>query len=337
MLLFSYFYLNSTMTTPPKISIIIPIYKAEQYLRDCLNSCLNQTFNNFEIIAVNDGSPDNCSDILDKYANLDGRIKIIEKINEGLVEARKTGVSNAVGEYIFFLDSDDTLPSSALEELVETTEDCDLVIGNLDIVTSRGELLRTIKNKLTYGSSVTGILNAIVSKKIVGSLCGRLIRRTLWQRSNTDKHFSIGEDFITNLQICSLPLTVKCVDKSVYNYIQYKDSMSHIFGEKTANGRLKFINWVVDFMQSYTNDVQTNDALALFAIEEYFSYLRDGGKLDNCAKLTLKINNVYLHNQFARSNVALWRLIMVKLYKLSPLLGKFYRFIFVELRKLVRK
>lgn len=90
-----------------KFSIIIPIYKVEQYLRQCIDSVLAQTYTNFEIILVDDGSPDGCPAICDEYANTDSRIKVIHKPNGGLSDARNAGLEVAKGEYVMFLDSDD--------------------------------------------------------------------------------------------------------------------------------------------------------------------------------------------------------------------------------------
>ena len=90
-----------------KFSIIIPIYKVEQYLRQCIDSVLAQTYTNFEIILVDDGSPDGCPAICDEYANKDSRIKVIHKPNGGLSDARNAGLEVAKGEYVMFLDSDD--------------------------------------------------------------------------------------------------------------------------------------------------------------------------------------------------------------------------------------
>lgn len=99
----------------PKISIIVPIYKTEKYLRDCLDSVLSQTFSDWELICVDDGSPDNSDQIVKEYASKDNRIHLIVQENKGLSGARNTGLDRANGAYIVFLDSDDQLPTYALE------------------------------------------------------------------------------------------------------------------------------------------------------------------------------------------------------------------------------
>ena len=105
------------MTSNVKVSVIVPVYNVEKYLKDCLNSVTNQTLEDIEIICVNDGSTDNSLAILEDYAKKDSRIKIINQKNKGLSGARNTGMKHVQGEYILFLDSDDWLNEDALSEL----------------------------------------------------------------------------------------------------------------------------------------------------------------------------------------------------------------------------
>ena len=105
------------MTNQPLLSVIIPVYKVEKYLRQCVDSVINQTYKNLEIILVDDGSPDNCGKICDEYAEKDKRVKVIHQLNKGLSGARNTGTEQASGEYIAFVDSDDWLDVHMYEDL----------------------------------------------------------------------------------------------------------------------------------------------------------------------------------------------------------------------------
>lgn len=116
----------------PKISIVIPVYNVEKYLRRCLDSVLNQTFSDWEAICVNDGSPDKSADILKEYAKLDPRIKVINKDNGGISDTRNVGLNFVKGKYIFFLDSDDFIHVQTLEILNDLIES-----GNIDMVLFR--------------------------------------------------------------------------------------------------------------------------------------------------------------------------------------------------------
>ena len=114
----------------PKISIIIPVYNVEPYLRRCIDSVLEQTMQDYEIVVVNDGSTDNSGSICDQYANQYDQIRVIHKQNGGLSDARNTGIKAATGDYILFLDSDDYLDTDALEKLwTGVNKNVDIIIG----------------------------------------------------------------------------------------------------------------------------------------------------------------------------------------------------------------
>ena len=107
----------------PKVSVITPVYKVEDYLPKCLDSIINQSFTDFELIIVDDGSPDKCGEIADEYAKRDARIKVIHKKNGGAPSARNAGMAIAKGKYYYFPDSDDWLSSNYLNQLVKSAED----------------------------------------------------------------------------------------------------------------------------------------------------------------------------------------------------------------------
>ena len=113
-----------------KVSIVIPIYKVEHYMRRCVDSLVNQTYKNIEIILVDDGSPDRCPQICDDYANEDSRIKVIHKKNGGLSDARNAGLHIATGEYVMYVDSDDYVELDACEQLINAMKpEIDFVVG----------------------------------------------------------------------------------------------------------------------------------------------------------------------------------------------------------------
>lgn len=118
------------MLKKPLISIIVPIYNVEAYLKECVDSILNQSYRNLEIILVNDGSPDNCGNICDEYAKLDSRIIVIHKTNGGLSDARNAGLDIANGDYIAFVDSDDVLHPYYINELFDAIGNADMAFCN---------------------------------------------------------------------------------------------------------------------------------------------------------------------------------------------------------------
>ena len=118
----------------PLISVIVPIYKVESYLRQCVDSILNQTYTNLEVILVDDGSPDNCGAICDEYAAKDARVKVIHKPNGGLSDARNAGLKIATGDYYYFVDSDDMLPAYSIKTMYDLMHqhNGDMVIGGFE-------------------------------------------------------------------------------------------------------------------------------------------------------------------------------------------------------------
>ena len=121
-------------------SVIVPVYKVEKYLKPCVESVLNQTFSDFELILVDDGSPDNCPKICDEYKEKDKRVKVIHKTNGGLASARKEGIKVAEGDYVFNLDSDDKIELDTLEcayEILNKTK-CDIISFSYKWVDEKG-------------------------------------------------------------------------------------------------------------------------------------------------------------------------------------------------------
>lgn len=212
-----------------KISIIIPVYNTEKYLKQCLDSVINQTLKNIEIICVNDGSEDNSIEILNDYAKKDRRIRIINKKNEGLVAARKTGVLEAKGCYIGYVDSDDwiepemyeNLYNCAVENQVDLVTSGYLLEGNyttihLDAIEEgvyRGERMRYVRDNVIYklDKKETGLR---------GSLCCKLFSRELIKKiqlSLSDR-LTMAED-----KMCLLSYILECnsimvLSKAFYHY-----------------------------------------------------------------------------------------------------------------------
>ena len=137
------------------ISVVIPVYNVEKYLRRCLDSVLNQTYQDWEAICVNDGSLDNSEKILSEYAKLDSRFKIINKQNGGLSDARNTGLKNAKGKYVIFLDSDDFIHPQTLEITYELAEkkNADMVLFDFDVDFHKATL-----KKMKNGIDVSALL-----------------------------------------------------------------------------------------------------------------------------------------------------------------------------------
>lgn len=207
------------------VSIIIPVYNAATYLPRTIKSILAQTYTNFELILVDDGSPDNSGFICDEYAQKDSRINVIHKKNEGAAIARLTGVKKASGEWITFVDADDILMSTALEELTKLDNgDFDIIAGTL-----------TQDNIFTYKSDINGNVSAqeYIAALLSGATyigpCAKIIKRELFCTS-TEKSKKIvtnNEDLLMLIEVSINAQRVYIDDNIVcYNYIPIANSAS---------------------------------------------------------------------------------------------------------------
>ena len=140
----------------PLISVIVPVYKVEQYLDECVQSIINQTYKNLEIILVDDGSPDRCPAICDKYAEIDHRVIVIHKQNGGVCSARNAALSIAKGEYIGFVDGDDYIDSSMYEALMNACVDsgAGFAYSNFLFVDSTGQIKYNCEEWHFYSSEL---------------------------------------------------------------------------------------------------------------------------------------------------------------------------------------
>ena len=133
------------------VSIIVPVYNVEKYLRKCLDSIVNQTYKNIEVICVDDGSPDNSIDILREYRAKDDRVTIIRQKNKGLSGARNTGIKNATGKYIMFIDSDDWVELNMVELMTKKMDNKNLelaVCGTINHIGNEIQKEKLLKDSL---------------------------------------------------------------------------------------------------------------------------------------------------------------------------------------------
>lgn len=210
-----------------KISIIVAAYNIEDYIINCLESCINQTYEDLEIIVVNDGSTDNTGALIQRYES-EERFRIIHKINGGLISARIEGINHACGEYFFFLDGDDFLPSDAIEKLIESiggSEYPDIILGKYQMIHSDGS-----KVIIDYGFRSGTKVDLINSqfKRRLWNLCGNLYKSHLFKEIvfPEDLYNSIGEDLVTNIQLAYYSNgQLKYTDTLTYNYVKRESSL----------------------------------------------------------------------------------------------------------------
>lgn len=231
----------------PLISIIVPVYNVETYLDQCIHSVLNQTYSNWELLLINDGSTDSSGSMCDDYARRDGRIRVIHMKNRGVSEARNTGLTLSKGEYITFLDSDDGIRGDFLEECVTTANqhDVDIVIGHFFIWDENNQtflyFVDQAQKDTTEVISAQEALNRQVVWKNLNTApfvvaWGKLFRASLFNTVRFPKG-KVFEDEYTIHKTLLESNTVALINKEFYMYRRHGNSImtSHFSISKAMN------------------------------------------------------------------------------------------------------
>lgn len=204
-----------------KVSVIIPVYNGEKYLEKCLDSVINQSYKDLEIIVINDGSVDNTLNILKEYQKKDKRIIIIDKKNEGQAIARNIGLSKATGKYVTFIDSDDFVDLNMINDFVINSlkYDADVVVCNLRGIKDNGdECLICGLNKITHDNKINFILSD-------PGPCAKLFKFNLLKKINFEfLGGHIYEDLATIPYIGVCTGRIRHIDKYYYNYLIHDNS-----------------------------------------------------------------------------------------------------------------
>ena len=211
----------------PKISIIVPVYKVEQYLPCCIDSILAQTFTDFELLLIDDGSPDKSGDICDKYAAKDCRIRVFHKENGGVSSARNMGLNNAKGEWITFVDSDDWLEENYVEVLVGDEEPADLTFWGCSLHYPDGSCTRFVPSPAFCTSSKGEIEEQLVFLKenmqhfeYLGYTWNKLFKASIIENNNIRfvEGLNIREDEIFTLDYACYIQSLRVIPIAFYHY-----------------------------------------------------------------------------------------------------------------------
>lgn len=214
------------------VSVIVPIYKVEEYLRECVDSIINQTYKNLEIILVDDGSPDKCGEICEEYAKNDSRITVYHKENGGLSDARNYGMSRSHGEYITFVDSDDVIKANFVEELMAATEKYGADVAVSPLYES---VYDSVLDGFSSGEKIyTGCTDAddatkrmfYQEKMFETSACGKIYRRDIIEGIEYPKGLYY-EDMATVYRILLRCKKVAFTSEKLYCYRLREGSIMH--------------------------------------------------------------------------------------------------------------
>ena len=260
------------MTAQPLVSVIVPVYNAEEYLDRCVKSLLGQTLSNIEIILVDDGSTDRSGVMCERYAQQDERVNVFHQSNSGVAVARQRGVDMAQGLFSIHVDPDDWVELTMLEELYAKAVECqaDMVICNFVAVYPKKSKPST--QRLGDDLSPKACLNNLLQNKMNGSLCTKLIRTELYRKF--DIRFVGGLNYCEDYLVCAKmfmhDIKVAYHDKALYYYDQIvnNNSITRIYTVETLYQRLKFIDELRQVIGE-CNCVGIADAVTSVAIECY--------------------------------------------------------------------
>lgn len=204
------------------ISVIVPVYKAEKYLQRCIDSILSQSYTDFELLLIDDGSPDNCGVICDEYAVKDSRVRVFHKENGGVSSARNLGLDHAKGDWVSFIDSDDWVETNYLESFTAVL-DSDFIIGGVRLCSSTKTI--ELKDSRYPVDMLIDFINANKGGRI-NSPWGNLLRRCIisGDRLRFDENVRFAEDIIFNLQYLCHCNSIRTISNCGYNYWDYEIS-----------------------------------------------------------------------------------------------------------------
>lgn len=275
----------------PLISIIVPIYMIDQYLGLCIESIMNQTYKNIEIILVDDGSIDRCPELCDLYATKDSRIKVIHKHNEGLVSARKAGLQESNGSFIVYVDGDDWIESGFIETLYFSamTFDADVVCAGFTrtLFSKNFSFLNAMPTNVYEGNNLNKIFKFMISCKdyyrpgITTYVWNKLFKREILLESQylVDNRISIGEDAAVTYPALLKSKRIVITDNVDYHYRQRENSMLKQTSEYSQEAqKLRYLrDYMIRWAEKSASELnlvsQVNDYILANAI------MRSGGSL----------------------------------------------------------
>jgi len=270
----------------PHISIIVPIYNGERYIRECIHSIQAQTFTDFECILVNDNSSDKCPEICDEYAKQDIRIKIIHKAqNEGASLARRIGLEKSLGSYVLFIDCDDWIEKNMLKILYAKAISGDYEIVVCDCFYHKEKNIETLKQKFS-GFDTIAIIKDILSLRVRTFLVNKLVRRDLYLQAQFPI-YSRSEDYVITIQNIYNSKKTGYVDMPLYNYRYNAQSLSNNI-EIMIRGRIEENrNWCIllNFLKEKYGDLKIFEPELSNRINSFRKIYMQNNELRNTSEL----------------------------------------------------
>lgn len=272
------------------VSIIVPVYNVEEYINGSIQSILNQTYGNIEVVLVDDGSEDSSADICKAFAESDGRVVYHRKQNAGVSSARNCGIELARGYYVMFVDSDDTVKPDCVERLVESIEEAqaDLCICGYDVLTDSGKTsIPAPDDTLTGKVNITEYFSEHFLKGVTSSVCAKLYKKDLIS-SGFDTDITMGEDILFNLEYFRSISKCRLIPDCLYMYNQQNPSSlvknyKEIYFVQNKSVCAAWLNWMDE--TGLDKSLKTNVYKRISeALVNYIIYVVTHGKTKDSVK-----------------------------------------------------
>ena len=289
------------------ISVIIPIYNKETYLKKCINSVINQTYKTLEIILINDGSSDNSLLICEDFLKKDERITIINQNNQGVSKARNNGLNKAKGEWVCFLDADDYLDSSCFEDLIKYSlnDNIDVIQFGLRKWQGNNYLGERRNNNYLICHTFEELLNSLTLTPV--SACLHLVKKSLLDTNKIifDEDMSYGEDMLFMYKVFMCAKSIVLTDKVLYNQVLSDNSLTRSsVSYKQLKNNLDFSNRLIEYAKEKEQltvfNKELNSMLKTYFINliNYSGYWKERRKLQKDFRNHYKTNKDVLKSKY---------------------------------------
>ncbi len=325
------------------LSIIVPVYNTEKYLKKCLDSILKQDFNDYEIILIDDGSKDNSGRICDEYSLRDARIRVVHKMNEGLLLARREGIKIAKGEYIMHCDADDYLAGNALGKIATLIEETnpDMLMFGYDVVNDNGDILENHYDVFdSYArfdeENKEDILFALANTTWINNIWSKVSRRDVVDIDSDYtpyKDIKMGEDVFQVIPLVDKSRSFVYIGEPLYKYRSNPDSMSKNYKLSYLDNHYKVSERLLCLL--HDNDVSEKTIISFYDryVHDIYKYLlrflKQGISYEEYRTMYEEMRNQELYKdakmyktKMRKSNILFSILLHPSLYLLAKLSSK---------------
>lgn len=235
------------------ISIIVPMYNAERVIERCINSIMRQSYKNWELIIIDDGSYDNSYKLCMKYAQLNSRIKVYKQENGGVSVARNSGIKKSTGNWVCFVDADDAVGECLLEKMCEAKEeaDADFVICGM---TKNGIEQKPEERLLIGEKEIVNYVQEHYLQWVISSPWGKLYRKEQLPEKGFDESISLGEDLKFNIEYFATCNKVKIIEDALYFYYDNEGSLTKVYKERNYEAILEIYKKTKQYIENINGE-----------------------------------------------------------------------------------